>query len=41
MSKTLYLPEHVAQKMNKEKKEAAADSSPVESAYVDAKETRA
>ena len=38
MSKTLYLPEHVAQKMNKEKKEASADSSPVESAYVDAKE---
>src|SRR6056300_107740 len=38
MSKTLYLPEHVAQKINKEKKEASADSEPLDSAYVDAKE---
>jgi len=38
MSKTLYLPEHVAQKINKEKKEASADSSSLKSAYVDAKE---
>ena len=38
MSKTLYLPDHVAQKINKEKKEASADSSSLKSAYVDAKE---
>ena len=35
MSKTLYLPEHVAQKMNKEREEAKADSSALDSAYVD------
>ena len=38
MSKTLYLPEHVAQKMNKDREEPHADSSALESAYVDAKE---
>lgn len=38
MSKTLYLPEHVAQKMNKDKEKAPADSSDVHSAYVDATE---
>ena len=38
MSKTLYLPEHVAQKMNKDKEKASADSSDVHSAYVDATE---
>ena len=38
MSKTLYLPEHVAQKINKEKKPAEADSSSVDSAYVDAQD---
>lgn len=38
MSKTLYLPDHVAQKMNKERQESKADSSSLESAYVDAKE---
>ena len=39
MSKTLYLPEHVAQKMNKDREEAtAADSTSVEGAYVDAKD---
>ena len=38
MSKILYLPDHVAQKINKEKKEASADSSSLKSAYVDAKE---
>ena len=38
MSKTLYLPEHVAQKMNKEREEAKADSSSLEGAYVDAKD---
>ena len=38
MSKTLYLPDHVAQKMNKERQESQADSSSLESAYVDAKE---
>ena len=39
MSKTLYLPEHVAQKMNKEREEAKeADSTSVEGAYVDAKD---
>ncbi len=34
MSKTLYLPDHVAQKMNKERQE---QSSSIDSAYVDAK----
>ena len=34
MSKTLYLPDHVAQKMNKEK----ADAKSLDSAYVDASE---
>lgn len=38
MSKTLYLPEHVAQKINKEKGEAKTASEPLDSAYVDAKE---
>ena len=38
MSKTLYLPEHVAQKMNKERQESTADSSALDSAYVDANE---
>jgi len=38
MSKTLYLPEHVAQKINEEKGEAKAESEPLKSAYVDAKE---
>ena len=38
MSKTLYLPDHVAQKMNKERQESQADSSSLDSAYVDAKE---
>ena len=38
MSKTLYLPEHVAQKINKEKGEVKAESEPLKSAYVDAKE---
>ena len=38
MSKTLYLPEHVAQKINKEKGAAKAESEPLDSAYVDAKE---
>ena len=38
MSKTLYLPEHVAQKMNKEREESKADSSALDSAYVDANE---
>ena len=37
MSKTLYLPDHVAQKMNKEKEEEKS-SSALDSAYVDAKE---
>ncbi len=37
MSKTLYLPEHVAQKMNKEKEEAKSSDS-LNSAYVDANE---
>jgi co-chaperonin GroES (HSP10) len=36
MSKTLYLPEHVAQKVNQAKAKAAAKAIPVESAYVDA-----
>ena len=39
MSKTLYLPEHVAQKVKKEREEAQeADSTSVEGAYVDANE---
>ncbi len=38
MSKTLYLPDHVAQKMNKEKVEAKADPETLKSAYVDANE---
>ena len=39
MSKTLYLPEHVAQKVKKEREEAQeADSTSVEGAYVDAKD---
>ena len=38
MSKTLYLPEHVAQKMHKERQESQADSSALDSAYVDANE---
>ena len=38
MSKTLYLPEHVAQKMNKEKSEAKSDNDSLNSAYVDANE---
>jgi co-chaperonin GroES (HSP10) len=38
MSKTLYLPEHVAQKMNKERQESQGDSSALDGAYVDAKE---
>lgn len=35
MSKTLYLPDHVAQKMNKEKAGSSSASSEVGSAYVD------
>tara|TARA_R100000951_G_C2592849_1_gene165609 strand:+ start:117 stop:602 length:486 start_codon:yes stop_codon:yes gene_type:complete len=35
MSKTLYLPEHVAQKINKGKAEAKADPDTLKSAYVD------
>jgi len=38
MSKTLYLPDHVAQKINKDREEAKAPSSALDSAYVDAKE---
>ena len=38
MSKTLYLPEHVAQKINKEKGEAKAKPESLKSAYVDANE---
>jgi hypothetical protein len=38
MSKTLYLPEHVAQKINKEKGEAKAEPESLKSAYVDANE---
>ena len=39
MSKTLYLPEHVAQKVKKDREEAKeADSTSVEGAYVDAKD---
>ena len=37
MSKTLYLPDHVAQKMNKEKQEAKSSDS-LNSTYVDANE---
>jgi len=37
MSKKLYLPDHVAQKMNKDRKAEASDDSSVESAYVDAR----
>ena len=37
MSKTLYLPEHLAQKVNKEKKEVKSSDS-LNSAYVDANE---
>ena len=37
MSKTLYLPDHVAQKMNKEKEEVKSSNS-LNSAYVDANE---
>lgn len=35
MSKTLYLPEHVAQKVKKEREEAKAPSLSVQAAYVD------
>ncbi len=35
MSKTLFLPDHVAQKINKEKEEAKADPDTLKSAYVD------
>ena len=35
MSKTLYLPDHVAQKVNKERQEATADGPSVESAFVE------
>ncbi len=35
MSKTLYLPDHVAQKINKGKAEAKADPDTLKSAYVD------
>lgn len=38
MSKTLYLPDHVAQKLNKEREGSKADASSLESAYVDANE---
>jgi co-chaperonin GroES (HSP10) len=39
MSKTLYLPEHLAQKLNKERKEPeAAPEGSLESAYVDPKD---
>ena len=40
MSKTLYLPDHVAQKMNKEKDAAKAEVSgvAVDSAYVNAQD---
>lgn len=38
MSKTLYLPDHVAQKMNKEKADKATASSEVGSAYVTTQE---
>ena len=36
MSKTLYLPDHVAQKINKERKGSEEDSGALDSAYVDA-----
>jgi co-chaperonin GroES (HSP10) len=36
MSKTLYLPDHVAQKVNKQRAAAKGESSPIESAYIDA-----
>ena len=38
MSKTLYLPDHVAQKINKERAEKASPASSLESAYVNADE---
>ncbi len=38
MSKTLYLPDHVAQKMKKEKVTAKAEPDALDSAYVDANE---
>ena len=38
MSKTLYLPDHVAQKINKEKVTAKAEPEALDSAYVDANE---
>src|SRR5210317_2845 len=38
MSKTLYLPEHVAQRINKEKAETKAPESSLTSAYVEATE---
>lgn len=38
MSKTLYLPDHVAQKINKERQESKAESSSLSDAYVDAKD---
>lgn len=38
MSKTLYLPDHVAQKMNKEKAADKASPDSLDSAYVDANE---
>lgn len=39
MSKTLYLPEHLAQKLNKERTEASAPAeNSLESAYVDSKD---
>ena len=38
MSKTLYLPDHVAQKMNKDKDPAKAEPEALDSAYVDANE---
>ena len=38
MSKTLYLPDHVAQKMKKEKATAKAEPEALDSAYVDANE---
>jgi co-chaperonin GroES (HSP10) len=36
MSKTLYLPEHVAQKLNKERQESKAPASSLQGPYVDA-----
>ena len=38
MSKTLYLPDSVAQKMNKDKKAKKAESSSLDSAYVASEE---